>query len=287
VPEDDVVWHLYEIPGLVEHHQVIRTDEGVEIGRLVVASGYGTVSPIDTYVEQVFDQGLQLPQDTEPMADDRTLVLTTDADVAWARLGEAAVIAATIPGQDAGRWAWTSDNVLWVVGGSLAAEEYARGLLATQVGSLDLWDQQGMTGDLYLYAPTVPGYTYYDLQRVHALDAIPQMLLANCYERYYVGYVLPDGAPVETTPQLYWSIFRIAGSCADDGFANDVIAHVSSSLGFHQTSIEGIDVLQDPHSIVAVRGDIVIHLSAQHPVTFDEYGVFVDAFFAQQPSERA
>jgi hypothetical protein len=45
--------------------------------------------------------------------------------------------------------------------------------------------------------------------------------------------------------------------------------------------------LQDPHSIVAVRGDIVIHLSAQHPVTFDEYGVFVDAFFAQQPSERA
>jgi len=78
-PAEDVVWHFYETRGLVQHHQVIRTDDGVEIGRIVVASGYGTVSPIDTYVAQVFSQGIQLPRDDAPMADDRTLVLTNES----------------------------------------------------------------------------------------------------------------------------------------------------------------------------------------------------------------
>ena len=123
------------------------------------------------------------------MADDRTLVLANEADVAWSGLGGAAVIAATVPGSDAARWAWSSDGLLWVVGGSLAAEDYALGVLATQVDALDPWDLQGMMGDLYLYAPAIPGYTYLDLQRVEALAAMPQMLLGDCYERYYVGYV--------------------------------------------------------------------------------------------------
>jgi hypothetical protein len=282
-PADDVLWHFYEVPGLVQHHQVIRTSEGVEVGRLVVASGYGTVSPIDTYIEQAFSEGIQLPRDDETMADDRTLVLANEADVAWSGLGGAAVIAATVPGSDAARWAWSSDGLLWVVGGSLAAEDYALGVLATQVDALDPWDLQGMMGDLYLYAPAIPGYTYLDLQRVEALAAMPQMLLGDCYERYYVGYVLPEGAPVETPPDLYWSIFRIAGLCADDGFAEHVVTHVSSNLGFEQSSIEGIDVWRDANSIVVVRGDIVIHLSSQDPATFEEYAGFIDAFFAQQP----
>jgi hypothetical protein len=285
-PAEDVVGHFYETRGLVQHHQVIRSDEGVEVGRLAVATGYGTVSPIDTYVAQVFSQGIQLPRDDAPMADDRTLVLTNEADVAWAGLGGAAVIAATVPGSDAARWAWTNDGLLWVVGGSLAAKEYASAVLTTQVGSLDPWDQQGMTGDLYVYAPAIPGFVYYDLPRVDAIAAMPEMLLGGCYERYYAGYVLPEDAAVETSPQLYWAIFRIAGSCADQGFATDVANHVSSTPGFEPGSIEGVDVLRDDYNIVALHDDIVIHLSAD-PTTFDEYQAFVDAFFAAQPFQPA
>ena len=220
------------------------------------------------------------------MADDRTLVVANEADVAWTGLGEAAVIAATVPGSDAARWAWTSEGLLWIVGGTLAAEEYALGLLATQVGSLDPWDQQGMTGDLDVHAPAIPGFVYYDLQRVDAIAAMPQMLLAGCYERYYAGYVLPEGAPAETSPQLYWAIFRIAGSCADDGFASDVATHVSSTPGFEPGSIEGVDVWRDAYNIVALHDDIVIHLSAD-PTTYDGYQAFVEAFFAAQPFQPA
>ena len=169
--------------------------------------------------------------------------------------------------------------------GSLAAKEYALAVLTTQVGSLDPWDQQGMTGDLNLYAPPIPGFVYYDLQRVDAIAAMPEMLLGDCYERYYAGYVVPEGARAETSPQLYWAIFRIAQSCADQGFAADVAQHVSSTPGFELGSIAGVDVWRDANNIVAVHDDIVIHLSAE-PTTFDEYQAFVDAFFAVQPFQQ-
>ena len=115
---------------------------------------------------------------------------------------------------------------------------------------------------------------------------MPEMLLGGCYERYYAGYVLPEGAAVETSPQLYWAIFRIARSCADQGFATDVATHVSSSPGFEPGSIEGVDVWRDAYNIVALHDDIVIHLSAD-PTTYDEYQSFVDAFFAAQPFQPA
>ena len=116
VPADDVFGTSTRCRGSSNITRSSGPTTGLRSDGLSYASGNGTVSPIDTYIEQVFSEGIQLPRDDAPMPGDRTLVVTNEADVAWAGLGGAAVIAATVPGSDAARWAWTNNDLLWVVG---------------------------------------------------------------------------------------------------------------------------------------------------------------------------
>jgi hypothetical protein len=287
-PAGDVLFRYYDVPaGLQQHHQVIVSEDGVELGRVIVAAGDAAgVPPIELYVEDVFAEETQLPRQILPI-EDGVAVMTTGADAVWTSLDGAAVVFAALPEDGVARWAWTDDDdLLWIVGGALEAEEYVRALLATQVPSLDPWDQQGMTGDLFLRTPAIPGYTYYDLQRTDALAAMPQMLLRDCFERYYVGYVLPDDAAAEQT-SLYWAVFRVAETCVNNGFLDAISDHIGSLQGFETQTIAGQEIRRDAHNIFALRGDIVVNLTSQDPTALDQYAAFVDAFFAQQPSQRA
>ena len=287
-PASDVLFRYYDVPaGVEQHHQVVTSEDGTEIGRLVVADGTTLAPSIEPYVETAFGESIQLPRQTLPI-DDGIAVMTTGANAMWIDLDGAAVIFAALPEDGVARWSWgSSDGLLWIVGGSPAAEDYVRALLAKHISSLDPLDQQGMTGDLFLNTPSIPGYTYYDLQRTDALAAIGQMVLRDCFERYYVGYVLPEGVPADTQPALYWVIFRVAGACAENGFIDDVTEYIASLEGFEAQTTGGVEVRRDPNNIFAVHDDLVINLSSQDPAVFDEMAPFVEAFFAAQPFQPA
>jgi hypothetical protein len=60
------------------------------------------------------------------------------------------------------QWAWSANDAVWIVRGTRDAEDYVRGLLRLHAASLDPYDQQGMTGDLFDHTSTVPGFQYWD-----------------------------------------------------------------------------------------------------------------------------
>jgi hypothetical protein len=124
------------------------------------------------------------------------------------------------------QWAWGADDLLWVVRGTRVAEDYVRALLRSHAASLDPYDQQVMTGDLFDHIPSVPGFMYWDMPRAITLREVSQTLLGDCVERFYVGYVLPDGVSRNGQDDLGLALMKAAGWCVEDGLLEDVVAEL-------------------------------------------------------------
>ena len=109
----------------------------------------------------------------------------------WTEMEGNAVIVAEQEIDGNFQWAWGADDAVWIVRGTRVAEDYVRALLRVHATTLEPFDMQGMTGDLWDYTPSVPGYQYHDLSRADTLANLSGMGLGDCAERYYVGGRLP------------------------------------------------------------------------------------------------
>jgi hypothetical protein len=109
------------------------------------------------------------------------------------------------------------------------------------------------------------------------------MLLGGCFERYHLGYVLPEATPDGTEPDVYYALFRIAAACAENGFLEELAAEIDGLSGFERQSVGGREVWRDPGNVVLLRDDILIHLSAPRGSTLESVEPVVEAFVASPP----
>ena len=128
-----------------------------------------------------------------------------------------------------------AENLVWIVRGTAATEDYVRAVLRKHATTLDPYDQQGMTGEFFDHTPNVPGFTYWDLGRETTIGEIGVTLLGDCIERYYVGYVRPDGAPGAPYDlnDLALALMKPAGHCLDQGIIEEV------TTGWHRPGLPG------------------------------------------------
>jgi hypothetical protein len=287
MPVDDQFWMLFDesVPSKFRrHHALVVAADGVPIARLVVAATTGREPAIDTYVEQVFAQPVFLPVDAEA-TDDGVVVVANSAAPVWTEMEGAAVITAVQEIDGNVQWAWGADELVWIVRGKRDAEEYVRALLRLQVATLDPFDQQGLTGDLFDYTPSVPGFRYWDLPRTNTAPNLPFNWLGDCAERFYLGYVLPDGA-AETRKDpddLEIALVKAAGRCVDGGLLAAVAADLASRPGAHAEQLGGWTVMVDEHIMAALVDDVVVVLASADPQTFVDMAPFIEAFFAGLP----
>ena len=143
-----------------------------------------------------------------------------------------------------------------------------------------------MTGDLFEHLPDVPGYTYWDFPRETTVAEIGQSMLGDCIERYYVGYVRPEGAadrPYDFD-DLGVGLLQPAGACMDSAVLEDLVADIAATEGVQQQEIGGHTVFRDEVSIVAVIGDVVVVLASEDLAMFDEMAGFIVPFLQNQPA---
>ena len=147
------------------------------------------------------------------------MIVTNGATALWTAMDTHAVVRAEQEIDRTIQWAWGADDLVWIVRGTAATEGFVHALLQRQAQDLHSFDQQGMTGDLYDHTPNVTGYTYWDLPRANTVAEINQTLVGDCAERFYLGYVLPDGAPDDgyDPTDLGLGLIQIAGRCIDGG----------------------------------------------------------------------
>jgi N-acetylmuramoyl-L-alanine amidase len=144
--------------------------------------------------------------------------------------------------------------------------------LREQADDLSLYDQQGMTGDLYAYAPAVPGFIYWDMPREFTARNVANMLLGNCVERFCAGYVLPEGA-TETLydeADLALSLMKAGGDCVKNGVLDEVTGYLASRPGSRAEDLGGRTVYRDEQSMTVVIGDVVITLATLRPDTLPD-----------------
>ena len=162
VPADDVLWRVYGFPAdLTLNHALVVGADGVPVARLIVASASGERPAIDTFVERMYDEQINLPLDVTPMADGAAVVLNGAIPV-WTEMEGNAVMRAEQEIDGNFQWAWGADDLVWIVRGKSIAEDYVRALLRVHATSLDPYDTQGLVGDLWDHTPSVPGYQYHD-----------------------------------------------------------------------------------------------------------------------------
>ena len=194
---------VYGFPAdLTLNHALVVGADGVPVARLIVAASSGDRPAIDTFVERMYDEQINLPLDVAPMADGTAVVLNGAIPV-WTEMEGSAVMRAEQEIDGNLQWAWGADDLVWIVRGKSAAEEYVRALLRVHATSLDPYDLQGLLGDLWDHTPSVPGYNYHDFPRADTLANLGGRGFPEaCSERFYLGAVLPDGvagSPSTTT----------------------------------------------------------------------------------------
>ena len=289
MPADNVLWRFFDssLPGeFTRHHALVLAADGAPVAHLVVASGPPGGRPaIDTFVEHTFAEAVQLP--LEPvLIDDVTVVTSNGARPAWAEMEGNAVMRAEQEIDGTFQWAWSADDAVWIVRGKSVAEDYVRALLRAQATTLDPYDSQGMTGDLFDYTPTVPGYQYIDLPRAFTLANLDTtMWLRECAERFYFGAVLPDASVgrVVGDGDLFLGLEKASGVCVEDGFLDDVAAQIGS--GRRSEQIGGLTVYRDERITQALIGDVLITFESTNPQTYIDMAPFIEQFFAGQPRD--
>ena len=140
------------------------------------------------------------------------------------------------------QWAWSADDAVWIVRGKRDAENYVRALLQLHAPTLDPYDQQGMTGDLFDHTPPTAGYQYWDFTRDTTLDSLGATGFGDCAERFYLGYILPDGVTAEVVDNnlLWLGLEKAAGRCVEDGLLEEVGADIAA--GRQAEQIGGVTV---------------------------------------------
>jgi hypothetical protein len=286
VPADDLLWADLDnsLPAeLTRHHTFVVDGDGVPVARLVVAATASDRPAIDSFVEHTFAAEVMLPVDAEEM-DGGTMIVSNSAAPVWTELEGNAVIVAEQEIDGNFQWAWGADDLVWVVRGTGVAEDYVRALLRSHAVSLDPYDQQGMTGDLFDHTPSVPGFMYWDMPRAITLREVSQTLLGECVERFYVGYVLPDGVSRNYgQDDLGLALMKAAGWCVEDGLLEDVVAELASRPGARTEQIGGLTVYRDEHTIIALIGDVVVLLVSGNPQTLVDMTSFIEPYLTAQP----
>jgi hypothetical protein len=296
MPADDLLWRLFDdsLPSeLTRHHALVVGADGMPVAHLVVAATTGDRPAIDTFVEHTFADTVFLPRDSME-TDDGVFTAMNSAFPVWTEMEGNAVIVAEQEIDGNFQWAWSADDAVWIVRGTADAEAYVRALLRLHAASLDPYDQQGMTGGLFDHTPTVPGFLYWDAPRVSTVASASQTLLGDCAERFYMGYVLPDGVSgeVHEPDDLDVGLIKAGGQCVEEGILEDIVADVASAPGVRTEEIGGLTVYRDEQNaifsgqgrqaMIAFVGDVVITLTAT-PQTFVDMAPFIEQFLAGQP----
>ena len=247
MPAGDVLWKLFDssLPGeFTRHHALVVAADGVPVAHLVVAATTGDRPAIDTFVEHTFADDVFLPADSVE-TDDGVFTTMNAAAPVWTEMEGNAVIVAEQEIDGNFQWAWSADDAVWIVRGKRDAENYVRALLQLHAPTLDPYDQQGMTGDLFDHTPSTPGYQYWDFPRDVTLDSLSATGFGDCAERFYLGYILPDGVTAEVVDNnlLWLGLEKAAGRCVEDGVLEDVAADIAS--GRQAEQIGGLTVYRD------------------------------------------
>jgi hypothetical protein len=255
MPANDLFWSTFDssLPGeFTRHHALVVAADGVPVAHLVVAATTGDRPAIDTFVEHTFADEVFLSRDAMETDDGGIVTVMNSAAPVWTEMEGNAVIVAEQEIDGNFQWAWSADDAVWIVRGKRDAEDYVRALLRLHAASLDPYDQQGMTGDLFDHTPTVPGFMYWDRPRVSTVASVSQTLLGDCVERFYIGYVLPDGVSGEGNQpdDLNVGLIKAAGRCVEDGLLEDVVADVASAPGVRTEEIGGLTVYRDEQSVI-------------------------------------
>ena len=285
VPADDVLWRVYELPPeLTLSHGLIVGGDGVEVGRLIVASAPEGRSAIDIFVEASFANPVLLPASSMPMPDGATAFSMSATQPVWTEMEGNAVLRVEQEGGGNFQWAWGAGDLVFIVRGPAGAEFYVRLLQRVHARSLAPNDQQGTLGNLWDHRPDVAGYHYFDLFRTDVLANLDEMDVPDhCGERFNLSLVFPDeaGGPSAEGPALLLTLFKVGGWCVSNGFL-DAVAGVLAD-GRRAEQIGGLTVYRDDYNIGALVGDVVITLSTNDPLTFVEMAAFIEPFFAAQP----
>ena len=285
MPADDVLWQLFDdsIPAdLTRHHALVVAADGTPVAHLVVAATTGDRPAIDTFVEHTFADDVFLPADSVE-TDEGTFTTMNSAAPVWTEMEGNAVIVAEQETDGNFQWAWSADDAVWIVRGKRDAENYVRGLLRLHAPTLDPYDQQGMTGDLYDHTPSTAGYQYWDFPRDITLDSLAATGFGDCFERFYLGYILPDGVTAEVVDNnlLWLGLEKAAGRCVENGLLEDVGADIAA--GRRAEQIGGVTVYRDEQLTTALMGDVLITLYTTNPQTYIDLAPFIEQFFAGQP----
>jgi len=287
VPADDQLWAFFDssIPSKFRrHHALVVAADGVPVARLVVAASTGRRPAIDTFVEQVFAQPVFLPVGAETTGDG-VVVVANSASPVWTEMEGSAVVVAEQETDGNFQWAWGADDLVWIVRGKRDAEAYVRALLQVHAATLGPYDLQGLIGDLFDYTPTVPGFQYWDLPRMNTVPNLSGNWLGECAERFYLGYILGDGATGagKRPEDLEIALVKGAGWCVDEGLLADVAADIASLPGAHAEQLGGLTVMVDDHLMIALVGDVLVVLGSAEAQTLIDMRPFIDGYFAGLP----
>jgi hypothetical protein len=281
MPADDVLWKLFDdsLPGeLTRHHALVVGATGAPVAHLVVAATTVDRPAIDTFVEHTFADVVFLPADSA-VTDEGAFTTMNSATPVWTEMEGNAVIVAEQEIDGNFQWAWSADDAVWIVRGKHDAEDYVRALLQRHAPTLNPYDQQGMTGDLFDHTPPTDGYQYWDFPRDNTLASLGATGLGGCAERFYLGYILPDGVTADVVDNnlLWLGLEKAAGWCVEDGLLDDVAA------GRQAEQIGGLTVYRDEQITTALVGDVLITLYTTNPQTYVDLAPFIEQFFAGQP----
>ena len=250
VPSDDLLWRFVDLPTtFAVHHGIVHGPDGERVARIVVAAGPSIEPPIEEYVASSFDAPWQFPRDTTTVDDsENTFVVTNEVQPSWTNVDGGAVLVGTLPETAVTQWAWGADDLVWIVRGDASAEPFVRGLLAQHVASLDPFDTQGMTGSLWDHTPALDGYDYRDLPREDTLAVMPFLLVPDCAERVYVGYLKEEDAAdiMFTAGDMQLALVKVGRDCVDGGYLGEISSAVAAQPGWSPSTIAGTDVWRTP-----------------------------------------
>ena len=154
VQDSEIRWEYYRLPDDVEAYSAAIGQSGSQIGIVIVARADDNRSLIHEFADTAFEDSFQLVTSTA-QSDEGEFVVTNGAPVAVATIGDVPVILAALPADDAALWAWSHDDLLWLVRGTMAAEAYVEAITDAQqqAAPADPYDYLGLEGDLYESCP--------------------------------------------------------------------------------------------------------------------------------------
>ena len=280
VPADDVLWMVYGFPAaLTLHPPWLSAPTARRVARLILASSAGERTAIDTFVERMYDEQINLPLDVTPTADGTAVVLN-GAIPEWTELEGSAVMRAEQEIDGNFQWAWGADDRVWIVRGKRVAEDYVRAVLRVHGTSLDPYDTQGLIGDLWDH--TVGSrYQYHDFPAPARWRTWLGRLPGVCSERFYLGAVFPDGVYGQSsdTNDLWLGLEKAGSRCVEQGLLDETAADIA--FGRRAEQIGGLTVYRDEQITSALIGDVLITLFSTNPQTFVDMAPFIGQFLCR------